>query len=275
MKLKDAYKNAQDYLKKQHIDSYLSDVRFLLTDYLNCDMSYITLNPDKEIDYNEFEKMLLKRAEGMPCAYITGKTEFMRLNISVNENVLVPRQDTEVLVEKVIDYINTQNKTVLDICTGSGCIAISVKKFCKNAVVSALDISTDALKVAKINATENNADINFFECDILKTENLDKYDVLVSNPPYIETEVVKGLDKTVKDFEPTLALDGGEDGLVFYRKITDIAKTSLNKGGKLFFEIGYNQGESVRDILFRNGFSDIEVIKDYAGNDRVVVGTLL
>ena len=97
---------------------------------------------------------------------------------------------------------------------------------------------------------------------------------MVSNPPYIETEVVKGLDKTVKDFEPTLALDGGEDGLVFYRKITDIAKTSLNKGGKLFFEIGYNQSESVKDILSQNGFVDIELIKDYAGNDRVVVGAL-
>ena len=270
MKLKDAYKNAQDYLKKRGIDSYLSDARFLITAYLNCDMSHILLNPDKEILYDDFEKMLKKRAEGMPCAYITGKTEFMGLAFFVNENVLIPRQDTEVLIESVLDEIKNENKKILDVCTGSGCIAVSLKHFCEDACVSALDISPDALKTAQKNATYNKTDITFLKCNILNDKPEGKYDVIVSNPPYIETEVIKTLSNDVKGFEPHLALDGGEDGLLFYRRISSIARDMLNEDGMLFYEIGYNQGNAIRKILTENGFRNIEIVKDYSGNDRVV-----
>ena len=272
MKIKDAYDNAKEYLKEQGIDSFLSDARFLLTGYLNCDMTYVLLHPGEEVNYDELKKMLKKRADGVPCAYITGSTEFMGLNFKVNENVLVPRQDTEVLIETIMDFAENKELKILDICTGSGCIAVSLKKFCQNATVKGLDISDGAIEIAEINAKENKADVEFYKCDILKTDALDKYDVLVSNPPYIESEVVEGLDKTVKDFEPRLALDGGEDGLVFYRKIASLAKNALKNNGKIFFEIGYNQGESVKNILLQNGFSDVKVIKDYSGNDRVVSG---
>lgn len=215
-----------------------------------------------------------KRLQHIPLAYIFGKTNFYGYDLEVNENVLIPRLDTEILIEKVKNDIISRSEKVsmLDIGTGSGAIAIVLKKE-TDADVTAVDFSKAALEVAMRNAEKNDADIKFVHSNIF--ENVEgKFDYIVSNPPYIETEVVKGLDKEVVDHEPMMALDGGEDGLDFYRQIIDEAPKFLNKGGKLYFEIGYNQAEAVSNLM-KTGFKDIQVYKDYGDNDRVVTGEIL
>ena len=226
-----------------------------------------------EIDEKPFFEMVEKRISGVPVQYITGKTEFMSLDFFVNENVLIPRQDTELTVEKIIEDYKGDNPKILDICTGSGCIAISLSKYL-NAEVFAFDISEKALEVVEKNNSLNNTKVTFFKDNALcPSNNLKDFDVIVSNPPYIESEVVEGLDSIVKDKEPRLALDGGFDGLDFYRKITPYAYSVLKEGGKLFFEIGYNQGDGVVKLLEENSFENVTIEKDYNGNDRLVFGT--
>lgn len=271
MKLSQAYKKAQECLKNQGAD-YISDARFLLTSFIDKDFSYMLLHPDEEIDFAEFEKLLKQRLDGVPVQYIAGFTEFMGLKFKVDENVLVPRQDTEILVETVIS-LKKESPDILDVCTGSGCIIISLLKYIKGSNGTAIDVSEKALDIANQNAKENGTDISFIRKDVLKLESFDKkYDVIVSNPPYIETNVIETLDEKVKNYEPKIALDGGGDGLLFYRKITGLAKNALNKDGYLLYEIGYNQGEKVKKIMSEKGFSDVLIIKDYQGNDRVVYG---
>ena len=215
-----------------------------------------------------------KRLNHIPIAYIFGKTNFYGYDLSVNENVLIPRLDTEVLVEKLVEDIKSQSRkvSVLDIGTGSGAIIIATKKE-TDANCYAVDVSEKALEVAKENAKLNNAEIEFIKSDLFENISNLKVDFIVSNPPYIETEVVKTLEPEVVLNEPNLALDGGEDGLDFYRIIVKNAKKHLNKKGRLYFEIGYNQGENV-SALMKEDFENIEVIKDYGGNDRVVKGVL-
>lgn len=215
-----------------------------------------------------------KRIAHVPVAYIFGRTNFYGYDLTVNENVLIPRLDTEVLVEKLVEDIKNRKEkvSVLDIGTGSGAIIITVQKE-TNAKCFAVDISRQALKVATGNAKANNADVEFVKSDLFEKIPDLKVDFIVSNPPYIETDVVKTLDKEVVSNEPNLALDGGKDGLDFYRRIVKDAKHHLNKNGKLYFEIGYNQGESV-SALMKDDFEMVEVIKDYGGNDRVVRGVL-
>ena len=215
-----------------------------------------------------------KRLQHIPLAYIFGKTNFYGYDLEVNENVLIPRLDTEILIEKVKnDIISRKDKvSVLDIGTGSGAIAIVLKKE-TDADVTAVDFSNGALEVAKNNAKKNDAEIKFIHSNVF--ENVEgKFDFIVSNPPYIETEVVKGLESEVVDHEPIMALDGGEDGLDFYRQIISEAPKYLNAGGKLYFEIGYNQAEAVSNLM-KSGFKDIQVYKDYGDNDRVVTGEIL
>ena len=215
-----------------------------------------------------------KRLQHIPLAYIFGKTNFYGYDLEVNENVLIPRLDTEILIEKVKnDIISRKDKvSVLDIGTGSGAIAIVLKKE-TDADVTAVDFSNGALEVAKNNAKKNDAEIKFIHSNVF--ENVEgKFDFIVSNPPYIETEVVKGLESEVVDHEPIMALDGGEDGLDFYREIISEAPKYLNAGGKLYFEIGYNQAEAVSNLM-KSGFKDIQVYKDYGDNDRVVTGEIL
>ena len=215
-----------------------------------------------------------KRLQHIPLAYIFGKTNFYGYDLEVNENVLIPRLDTEILIEKVKnDIISRKDKvSVLDIGTGSGAIAIVLKKE-TDADVTAVDFSNGALEVAKNNAKKNDAEIKFIHSNVF--ENVEgKFDFIVSNPPYIETEVVKGLESEVVDHEPIMALDGGEDGLDFYREIISEAPKYLDAGGKLYFEIGYNQAEAVSNLM-KSGFKDIQVYKDYGDNDRVVTGEIL
>lgn len=273
MKLFEAFKMAENMLKNQGIDEFSSDARFLLLDCFNLKSSDFILNKDKEIDEKPYFEMIEKRIGGMPVQYITGKTEFMSLDFYVNESVLIPRQDTELTVEKIIEDCKNQRVKILDICTGSGCIAISLDKYLEGEVF-AFDISEKALEVAKRNNALNETKVTFFKDNALNPENeYEGFDVVVSNPPYIESETVEGLEDKVKEFEPTLALDGGIDGLDFYRKITPYAYEVLKRGGKLYFEIGYNQSDAVSHLLSTNGFKNVTVEKDYNNNDRLVYGT--
>lgn len=227
------------------------------------------VSKEKEMCYREW---ITKRATHYPLEYITGKQEFMGLSFHVNEHVLIPRQDTEILVEEVLRV--SEGKTILDMCTGSGCIAISIAKFGSAENVHAVDVSKDALMVAKENALEHEVSVHFIESDLF-TNVEETYDIIVSNPPYIESHVIETLMPEVKQFEPRLALDGTEDGLYFYRKITEEASKYLTDKGEIFYEIGYNQGDAVKNILREAGFSDVKVIKDLAGLDRVVHGRII
>ena len=221
---------------------------------------------------NEYKGLIKKRAERVPLQYITGEQEFMGLTFHVNSNVLIPRQDTETLVEEAIKLVEP-GMSILDMCTGSGCIIISILKKCSGIQGTGSDISKQALNVAKENAKLNNVAVDFERSDMF--ENLsDKYDMIVSNPPYIRSDVVPTLMPEVCEFEPLDALDGHEDGLYFYRKIIKECKSFLKETGKILFEIGNDQGQAVSDMLTYAGFRNVGVIKDLAHNDRVVVGML-
>ena len=185
-----------------------------------------------------------------------------------------PRADTETLAEAAAEYIGNNRARVLDIGTGSGCIGISIAKLCCGAEVTLLDISAAALETAEKNAEENGVSAECMRCDILNEVPAGKYDVIVSNPPYIRTDVIDGLDATVREYEPLSALDGGADGLMFYRRITEIAPLMLTDGGLLAYEIGYDQGEAVTELLAESGFCEVKLIQDPCGNDRVVIGRL-
>ncbi len=270
VKVKEAFKKAQEILKENGVEDYKSDALFLIQGLFCVTRSdFIT---DKEIDFKILENALKRRIKGEPCAYITGETEFMSLPFKVNRNVLIPRQDTENLVEFLINSAKG-GEEILDLCTGSGCIGISLKKYIKNSSVTTVDISEDALSLVKENRKLNNAEITIVKDDVLNpVYEYKEYDILVSNPPYIEKEVIKTLEKQVKDFEPVLALDGGEDGLVFYRKIAKDFKKYIKEDGRIAFEIGFNQGDAVKKILDENGYKNTEIIKDYNENDRIVTG---
>lgn len=232
-----------------------------------------------EIDenaYNTFWDALNKRCNHIPYAYIVGHKEFMKIDFIVNESVLIPRADTEILVEETIKIcrkFGNEQTSILDICTGSGCIAVSLAKYIENAKVDASDISEDALKVAKINASNNDVNVDFIKSNLFDSIN-QKYDVIVSNPPYIKREVIDTLEKEVKDNEPLIALNGGKDGLDFYRRISKDAKEHLNKDGYVIFEIGYDQASEVLEILNRDGYKNVRVVKDYSENDRVVIANI-
>ncbi len=243
----------------------------------NLDRTELVLKGRNEASEEEKEKvndMVLRRLKGEPLQYIIGECEFMSLKFYTERGVLIPRSDTETLVEKILDFTD-ENKEykVLDICTGTGCIGISIANYRKKAEVKLLDISDIAINLAKRNIILNNVNDRVFaeKEDILKDYPKDKYDIIVSNPPYIESDVIDTLQVEVKDYEPHLALDGGKDGLIFYRRIADIAPKMLNVGGILAFEIGYNQGSKVLEIM-KKSFYNIQIIKDLCGNDRVVIG---
>lgn len=263
----------QDGLKSAGIEEYKEDAWYLFSECFQMSRSsYFVKNTEPVAAEYEKEKQCLqectkKRMQHIPLQYILGRQEFMGLEFLVNENVLIPRFDTELLVEEVCKY--SEGKRILDVCTGSGCIAVSVAALGKPALVDALDISADALQVAKENAKRLHADITFYESDLF-TDIRGSYDCIVSNPPYIESEQIGELAEEVAVYEPRLALDGGKDGLDFYRVIITQAKEHLSAGGRIFLEIGCNQGDAVLRLLDANGYSEGMVKKDYAGLDRVV-----
>lgn len=262
----------EERLSKAGIEDAKLDAWYLLEYSLPTDrVSFLMKGnaPVTEKKKEEYEVLIEKRASHIPVQHLTGVQDFMGFTFKVNEHVLIPRQDTEVLVEEVLKV--SKGKKVLDMCTGSGCIVISLAKLGQLESATAVDISTEALKVARENAASLEAEISFVESDLFeKVEGL--YDIIVSNPPYIESEEVDKLAPEVKDHEPRLALDGTEDGLYFYRKIIEEADKYLTENGAIFFEIGYNQGEAVSELLRAKGYQDIKVIKDLPGLDRVVAG---
>ncbi|MBR3770477.1 MAG: peptide chain release factor N(5)-glutamine methyltransferase [Lachnospiraceae bacterium] len=252
-----------------------TDAWMLLEMAAKIDRNFYYMHMNDEITQEqlvEYESVLKKRSEHIPLQYITGETEFMGLPFKVNSNVLIPRQDTETLVEEALKVAKPGMK-VLDMCTGSGCIIISILHHGKALEGYASDISRHAINVAKENAKLNQVAVSFETGDLFDHIK-GKYDIIVSNPPYIRTEEIAKLMPEVQNFEPFNALDGKEDGLFFYRKIVEQAGDYLNSGGHLLFEIGHDQGQEVSELMVQAGFKDVRVIKDLAGKDRVVTGGL-
>jgi len=272
MKVKEILEYGKNNLIEKEQPLRLSKI--LLKHLLNVTDSYIVINCEKDIEndiFNEFKRNIESLNSGVPFQYITNKQEFMGLNFYVDSNVLIPQPDTEILVEEVIN-ICKENAKILDLCTGSGAIGVSIAKNIENAEITMSDISEKALEIAKKNAKSNDVidKCNFVLSNMF--ENIqEKFDVIISNPPYIKTEVIKTLDKEVQN-EPLIALDGGEDGLYFYKTIAENAYKYLKKDGILALEIGYDQKEEVMKLLELEGrYTYIYCKKDLAENDRVIV----
>ena len=266
---------------KEISDTPRLDVELILQKSLgDVDRIYIHINLNKELsddEYNLFLSMIKDRINGRPVAYIVGNREFMGLDFFVKEGVLIPRPDTEVLVEEIIELCKNKDKVeILDIGTGSGAITVSLAKYIEKSTIKSLDISDIPLEVGKKNAMNNDVDnkIEFIKSDLfssIKDKNI-KFDVIVSNPPYIPKKDMDTLHTQVKDYEPYNALEGGIDGLDFYRDITDQSKSYLKEDGILAYEVGHDQAKDVSDIMKDNGYTKIYTKKDIQGIDRVVIG---
>lgn len=269
----EALKNGTEYLAECGIEDASADAWLLMefcckisrTRYLLCR----TEQADPELLEN-YRAVLARRGEHIPLQHITGEQEFMGFTFKVNEHVLIPRQDTEILVETALKAA-APGKKVLDLCTGSGCIIISLMKLCPGLEGTALDLSPQALQVAKKNAVKHRVPVSFLESDLFDQVE-GQFDLIVSNPPYIPTGQIGELMEEVRLHEPGMALDGKEDGLYFYRRIVGECDSYLNPGGWLMFEIGSDQGESVEKMLTEQQFTEVKVIQDLAGLDRVVIG---
>lgn len=267
-----AVKDAEQYLKEHEIADAAVDAWLLFTYVTGISRAGFLadrLLPMPQAQQDAYQALLEQRAEHIPLQHLTGEQEFMGYSFEVNRHVLVPRQDTEILVEEALAWIQPGMR-VLDLCTGSGCIAVSLAKLCQNLSVDAADISAEALEVAKRNAARLNAEVQFYQGDLFCTGQ--QYDCIVSNPPYIRTDVIETLSEEVRCHEPYQALDGKEDGLYFYRRIIKESGAYLKQGGRLLFEIGYDQAEEVSTLMQEAGYYDITVKQDLAGLDRVVAG---
>ena len=284
MTYREAIVSGEKSLCEAGIADARNDAWLLLTMACKIDHTYYYMHIDEEMPeelQHEFEVLIKKRAERVPLQYITGEQEFMGMTFHVNSNVLIPRQDTETLVEEALKVVKPGMK-VLDMCTGSGCILLSLLLELPQALGTGVDVSEGALCVAKENrkrlGLEQRADLiqsDLFSADYFQKNSGNdhmEYDMLISNPPYIRTEDIEGLMEEVRFHDPVLALDGKENGLYFYEKITEQAGTYLKPGGWLMYEIGCDQGMDVSEIMKKNGFEQIEIKKDLAGLDRVVTG---
>lgn len=252
-------------------DSAALDSHILLETACGHDRLFLIANRDAALSESERERFfsyLSRRMKGEPVAYIVGSKEFMGLPFTVKPGILIPRPDTETLVEYAIGHCRGD---ILDIGTGSGAIAVSLAHYLKDARLSACDVSREALDVAAENARRNDVSVRFFPLDLLTEDIPGPFDAIVSNPPYIRSNVIETLDVTVRSFEPRLALDGGDDGLIFYRALAKKAPRALRPGGRLITEIGFDQAEAV-SALFAPFFSSVTVLRDLAGHDRVVIG---
>ncbi len=266
----DLFNFARKSLRKHEIADADVDAWYLLSHVFQMSRTEYLMRQGELADEDRtahFQQLVELRAKHIPLQHIIGTQEFMGLEFDVTPDVLIPRQDTEVLVEEVLKIC--KDKAVLDLCTGSGCIIISISILGNPSRVVGADISERALEIAAKNAAKNKTQVEFIHSDLY--ENIqDEYDIIVSNPPYIPTGEIEGLMPEVKDHEPYIALDGSKDGLYFYRKISSGLNRYLRSGGKVYFEIGHDQGEAVRQILSEEGFTEIEVKKDLSGLDRVV-----
>lgn len=274
MKIKDILNEGVEILKQANIEDPILKSRILLSYILKKEKEYLITHDEDELSdeiYKDFIEKIKRLKNGEPIQYITNKQEFMGIELYVNSDVLIPQPDTEILVEEIIFLAqNTpKNLKILDLCTGSGAIVISLGKILRKCELFASDISPKALNIAQQNSIKNNTQITFIESNLF--ENIsEQFDIIVSNPPYIETETINTLSKEVR-YEPLIALDGGKDGLEFYRKIITNAKKYLKENGYLALEIGYNQREKVEKILINNKYKNIYSKKDLSGNDRIVI----
>lgn len=280
MTIKEYLKKASAQLKNAGIDAPAFEAGVIVCHAKKISKAYLYAHSELELTQAEITKldMLLEQREAhKPLQYILGWTEFMSLSFEVGPNVLIPRQETELLVEKCLELARENFKVpeinILDLCTGSGCIGISIAKFLERSRVMACDISLDALEIARRNAKNIGVDnrMDFKYGDLFDSLGKSKkFDLIASNPPYIETDTIEGLQAEVRDYEPRIALDGGSDGLSIYRRIVKEAPDYLSSGGYLIMEIGYNQGYSVSTLLSER-YRNIETVKDIEGNDRVVI----
>lgn len=269
-------------LKNAAIPTAALDTRLIIEHALHKEELYTIQYPQDEVskeDVCRIQQDFLARAQHKPLAYIIGEREFMGLPFLVNSEVLIPRPDSELLVETVLEEIKkapSSSLRLLDIGTGSGALAVSIAYYADHAQICGIDMNPAAVQTAIKNAQKNGVtgQTDFMVCDILKDNPPDCYDIILSNPPYIRPDVIAELESDVKDYEPKTALCGGEDGLLFYRHIAKEAGKWLRRPGLLAFEIGYDQEEKVKQLLWENGFTEIECRKDLANNPRVVVGHL-
>lgn len=319
LKYREVYQWGTERLKESGISEAELDARLLIEYVCRTDRNTLLVHGDRKVtpdEYDSYVNCIYKREKHVPLQYITGVQEFMGLEFEVNESVLIPRQDTEILVEEVMRYLH-DGMRILDMCTGSGCILLSLLYYSNDCMGLGVDVSQAALDVAvcnldKLKAIKGEMDAEFMQGDLFEglerghyadkdSEGLEKkhyadkdfdrsssgredlyedreaakdvkFDIIVSNPPYIKSSVIETLMPEVKEYEPISALDGMEDGLYFYRRITEQAGNYLSGGGRLFFEIGFDQGEAVKGMMEATGYKQVEIVKDYAGLDRVVHG---
>ncbi|MCF7804308.1 MAG: peptide chain release factor N(5)-glutamine methyltransferase [Candidatus Marinimicrobia bacterium] len=269
-----------DYLKEKGFPAPRSDVEWLLIHVLDCERVELYTDFEKPLqpgELSEFKALLKRRLSHEPVQYITGETEFMGYPFAVNESVLIPRPETEILVEHAVDWLRERESSgsrVLDIGTGSGCIAVSLGKLVPGIEVTALDNSLEALDVARSNAERNGVaeHIEFREQNILQTAPPDKYDLIISNPPYVANNEIEGLQEDIRKYEPENALVAGEEGLTFYQYFAKYAHQWITDGGRFMLEIGgTHQSEAIRELFANDGWSDISIIKDYNEQDRIVI----
>lgn len=278
MKYRDVYAEGCKRLSDRQIENAKLDARLLLESICHTNRNDLLAHGDREVsaeDYRKYQQVIEKREQHIPLQHITGSQEFMGLQFKVNENVLIPRQDTEILVEEAMLHLH-DGMRILDMCTGSGCILLSLLHYSNDCVGTGVDISAEALAVACENAENLDIAADFVQSDLFQQlETNEKYDMLVSNPPYIQTKVVENLMPEVREYEPMIALDGKEDGLFFYKRIIAECGAYLNGGASVLFEIGYDQGQQVKEFMEQQGFREVAVMKDLAGLDRVVAGTFV
>lgn len=279
MNIKELYNYGRDNLKQNGIEDYDLIAKIIVEHVCKIDKNTILVHENNEVDKERcfiYKESINQICNGKPMQYVINKQEFMGLNFYVDEDVLIPQPDTEIIVEEVIKEYKDKECLLLDLCTGSGAIGISLAKYIDKSIVFASDISEKAIQIAKLNAEKNTVwkRMKFIESNMFENISEKFFDAIVSNPPYIETDVIETLSIQVKN-EPYMALDGGLDGLKFYRIIADEAWKHIKDDGKLFLEIGYNQKEMVENILKQSGkYCDIYSKKDLGDNDRIVVATV-
>jgi len=279
MNLKEILKYGKEELIKNNIEDASIIAKELAEHIFKITRAQMIANNDMEFSKDQTDNYInsiKKISTGIPIQYITNNQEFMNLNFYVDENVLIPQPDTETLVEEVINEYKEKKCEILDLCTGSGAIAISLAKYINESNIVASDISMKALQIAKLNAEKNlvRKKIEFIESDMFNKIYKDDFDIIVSNPPYIKTKVIEELDKQVKN-EPYIALDGGADGLKFYKIIIENAYKYIKNEGKVFFEIGYDQKNELINLFKENNhYENIYSKKDLGGNDRIIVATV-
>lgn len=271
---KEVYDRGVQTLQSAGVADAGLDARLLLEFVCHTDRNTLYAHADMPVsDYARelYEQLIRRRAQRIPLQHLLGTQEFMGLSFVVNEHVLIPRQDTECLVEEAM-ICTMDGDRVLDLCTGSGCILLSIMCYKNEIEGVGTDISNEALQIARLNAERLEKPALFVNCDLFGQLPEEPFDIIVSNPPYIRSDVIETLAPEVKDHEPRGALDGGSDGLVFYKRILKDAPRYIRRGGTVLLEIGYDQGEAVSSMMKEAGFDNVETVKDLAGNDRVVKG---